>query len=94
MNEPNGPQTSTSAICCGAGTDTGKVRERNEDAYIVEAEIGLFGVVDGMGGHPGGDVAARIVAEDLPALVRRDFQTMTTRRPRSVRRWLARLIGE
>ena len=94
MNEPTGRQTSTGAICCGTATDTGKVRERNEDAYIVDAEVGLFGVVDGMGGHPGGDVAARIVSEDLPAMVRREFQAMTTRQPPSIRRWLGRLVVE
>jgi serine/threonine protein phosphatase PrpC len=39
-----------------AMTDKGLCREANEDAYIIEPEIGLFLVSDGMGGHPAGDL--------------------------------------
>jgi len=57
-------------------TDVGLARERNEDrcgAFTPEepatlAERGrLFVVVDGMGGHAGGDVAAEITVQALPA---------------------------
>ncbi|MHC4483387.1 MAG: PP2C family protein-serine/threonine phosphatase, partial [Planctomycetota bacterium] len=49
----------------GAATDIGKVRDENEDTFLVEPELGLFLVSDGMGGHKGGALAANIVAEDL-----------------------------
>ncbi len=44
-----------------AATHTGRVRDGNEDAYAV-AE-GTWVVADGMGGHSGGEVAARAAAD-------------------------------
>ncbi len=44
----------------GAGTDTGRVRELNEDVYVLRAENGLFVLCDGMGGAPAGEVASQI----------------------------------
>jgi len=51
-------------------SDPGLVRARNEDACLVEPELGLYAVADGMGGHPAGDVAAQEAVERLPELVR------------------------
>ncbi len=45
---------------CGAASDTGLVREHNEDRYWVDAERGAFLVVDGVGGHAAGERAAEI----------------------------------
>lgn len=44
-------------------TDTGRVRQRNEDAVAVLPEIGLVVVADGVGGASAGDVASRLAAE-------------------------------
>ncbi len=78
----------------GAATDIGKIREKNEDAFVAEPEIGLFLALDGLGGHPAGDVAAAAAAKDLPAMVRERLDSMKARRSRAIRQWLARLTRE
>ena len=50
----------------GAASDVGRLRERNEDAVIVQPPV--FAVADGMGGHADGDVASRLVVEEMQAL--------------------------
>lgn len=52
-------------------TDVGCVRERNEDAFFVDVEKGLFMVADGVGGHGGGDKAAQMTTMLLPDIIRR-----------------------
>ena len=56
----------------GAATDVGRLREANEDAYLVAPPV--FVVADGMGGHEAGDVASRIVVEEFAALAERGYE--------------------
>jgi protein phosphatase len=64
-------RTPLSAPIRGAGeTDVGSVRDRNEDVVLVEPDLGLYAVFDGMGGSNAGDVAARMASERIADYVR------------------------
>ena len=47
-------------------TDIGQLRENNEDAIVSSDRLAL--VADGMGGHPGGEIAANAAAGVVPAV--------------------------
>lgn len=46
-------------------THTGRIRDLNEDQFIVKSESGLFAVADGMGGHEAGEIASSNIVEQL-----------------------------
>jgi serine/threonine protein phosphatase PrpC len=51
----------------GAHTDTGCVRESNEDSYGAAPELNLFVLSDGMGGLACGEVASRMAVQTIVA---------------------------
>jgi serine/threonine protein phosphatase PrpC len=52
-------------LSTGAATDTGLLRDRNEDRYFLDAGRGVFLVADGVGGQAAGDLAAQIAVEAI-----------------------------
>ncbi len=44
-------------------TDVGRIRERNEDLAVAIAGRGLYLLADGMGGHPDGNLAAKLAID-------------------------------
>lgn len=76
MSKPAGqaaPQT-LKVVSVGL-TDVGRKRSHNEDSYLIDEELQLFVVADGMGGHAGGGTASRIAVETIDKELRHSRET-------------------
>ncbi len=56
------------------GSDVGRRRQANEDAYLCDDELGLWIVADGMGGHAAGEVASQEAVDTIYGMVKRGKQ--------------------
>lgn len=75
-------------------SDVGRVRGENQDAWRADPEAGLFLVADGMGGTNAGAIAARAVAELLPARVAATLARCQKRKAKELPGALPSLIAE
>ena len=55
--------TTASGLRGASASDPGRVRANNEDLPIVDLSRGVFGVIDGVGGEAGGEIAAATARE-------------------------------
>jgi protein phosphatase len=46
-------------------SDVGRKRDHNEDSLLIDGDLGLYIVADGMGGHQGGGTASRLAVETI-----------------------------
>jgi protein phosphatase len=60
-------------------TDTGLRRDSNQDSYLIDEDLGLYVVADGMGGHSGGEVASKLAVESVADVLRMAGSTLTPR---------------
>jgi serine/threonine protein phosphatase PrpC len=60
------------AIRFFAATDVGKVRDHNEDNFLVDKKLALFIVADGMGGHAAGEVASAIAVRTVHEEIKKE----------------------
>lgn len=54
-------------------TDVGRKRTENEDAFVVDPDLGIYVVCDGMGGHASGEVASAMTTEEIHAFFQNRF---------------------
>lgn len=57
-------------------TDTGRVRNNNEDAVAESSELGLLVVADGMGGYNAGEIASGIAINTVVETAKREWKTL------------------
>ena len=68
----------TNVRCAGA-SDPGRIRGNNEDAFHMDADRGIFLVVDGIGGQNAGEKAAAIAVERVRARLERQTGSVEQR---------------
>lgn len=52
-------------MTAAASTIASKTHPKNQDKYLIDQNLGLFAVFDGMGGYEGGEVAAKIALSTI-----------------------------
>jgi len=67
------------ALYGAARTDPGRARSNNEDLPIIDAARGIYGVIDGVGGQAGGEIAAAIARDVILQRLARPLGTAAER---------------
>ena len=75
-----------------AATDVGRVRDHNEDNYLVDKKLALFVVADGMGGHAAGEVASALAVRILDEELKKEHELIEAHAKGSTTRGTTREI--
>lgn len=58
-------------LLSAAASDRGRRRTNNEDRFFIDPELGIYAVIDGVGGHAAGEQAAETAVEVIKERLRR-----------------------
>ncbi|MGE0174241.1 MAG: PP2C family serine/threonine-protein phosphatase [Oligoflexales bacterium] len=73
-----------------AKTDVGRVRKKNQDSFLANAQIGLAIVADGIGGRKGGEVASKLAVDGI----KNHFLDVNALRPDEIAPFLASSVDK
>ena len=79
-------------ILAQASTDIGRKKRSNEDTYLIDQELKLYIVADGMGGHAAGEVASAQAVESARSIISTGIQGLLSWDQETTRRKLLQLI--
>ncbi|MNF68140.1 PP2C-family Ser/Thr phosphatase [compost metagenome] len=77
-----------------ARTDRGKIRARNEDAFLEDPQKGMWAVADGMGGYQRGDIASQLIVAGLAELAEQSDFDERVKGVRQCLSWLNRRLNQ
>ena len=55
-------------------THVGHKRTNNQDAFLVDEDLKLYAVADGMGGHKGGEIASALAIETFHKIIKESYK--------------------
>src|SRR5215210_6011629 len=68
-----------SVLRAAVRTDPGRIRTNNEDVALLDPQRGVYGVIDGVGGHAAGEIAAETARDVILQRLARPLGTPAER---------------
>ena len=72
-------------------TDVGAARDHNEDSFLIDNEVGLCVIADGMGGHSAGEVASSMFTSIIESEMEK-WKNYINTHPQNQENWRAQVL--